>query len=179
MKRQSELPVWATALVFIAAAGATVGIGFGCSASVSKSLSVTGGRAVSAPPGPVFAVVWTVLYALAGCAAVYQGMSCTTPAHWVSLCLLIAVVVVAWSWPVIWQQAVVDRTMAFGAPAWAIMAMLMVGGTALVLTPSQTSAALWAPLLLWLVIALGLCLQGQSENKIEGSFFSSQHENIK
>jgi hypothetical protein len=96
----------------------------------------------------------------------FQGLTATKAAHWVSLGLLGLVVVLCFAWPQIWVEAVVKKRLAFGAPAWTIAAMLLVAAPGLTLVPSTTVAALWAPLVAWLIVALGLCLQAQSQERL-------------
>lgn len=153
-----QQPSWAPA-VYVGASVATLAAGFGAGVHARQSLAKS--SAPSAPPGAVFMAVWFVLYILTGCAATYQGFHSTKAQHWVSLALLLATVIVAWAWPTIWDQTARGH-MPAGAPAWTIAAMLLVGGTGITLVPSATSGALWAPFLLWLIVALGLCLQGAS-----------------
>jgi tryptophan-rich sensory protein len=106
-------------------------------------------------------VVWTILYILVGAAIGYQAFLAVTPAHWCSLALLAGAVVVAWAWPTVWSAAL-DRRLPAGAPVWVIAAMLVASGTGLCLVPNSTSAALWAPFALWLVVALVLAVQAQT-----------------
>jgi tryptophan-rich sensory protein len=151
-----QLPTWVPIMLMVLVPLACIGLGFasGTGAKFTNVQQTT----PSAPPGPVFAVVWTVLYALVGSAMVQQGLAALTPAHWASLGLLTASVIASWGWPTIWSQAQRGSVSA-NAPVWMIWALLVVGGTGLALVPTATAGALWVPYVLWLICALGLALQ--------------------
>ena len=122
--------------------------------------TATGAAVPSAPPPVVFMVVWLVLYVLMGAAMGYQAFTATSAAHWTSLALLAGTVIVAWAWPAVWAAAQRSQ-LPWASPTWVIAAMVVVGGTALTLVPNAVTAALWAPFLLWLLVALGLSMQAQ------------------
>ena len=160
-------PAFVWPVVIVVTAVVCVVVGSLCGRGANLGRTATAAVAPSAPPPVVFAVVWGLLYAAVGVGAAYQGLTSTSAAHWVSLALLASTVVVSWAWPTIWAQA--QRTnLPAAAPTWTIGAMLLVGGTGLALVPNQTSAALWAPYVLWLVIALGLSMQAQTGAQSNG-----------
>lgn len=151
---------WVLPVLLVVPAVVALVIGSTCGARASSSLKTAGSAgSPSAPPGPVFMVMWTLLYLLVGAAAGWQAYTASSPAHWTSLALLAATVVVSWAWPTVWAKARPRGPLPGAAPVWVIGAMLLVGGTALTLVPNSTSAALWAPYILWLFIALGLAMQ--------------------
>jgi tryptophan-rich sensory protein len=107
------------------------------------------------PPGWVFGVVWTSLYALYGVASFMawrEGGRVMTPALWASVALLAALV----AWPVVFFR--------FCAPELAFAAILAILGlasaVALLFAKQGTywSAILTAPLVVWLWCASYLSL---------------------
>jgi tryptophan-rich sensory protein len=138
--------------VCIAAAAASVAVPFVISRTTQsgKRLNTTG-RTASSPPGAVFAVVWAILYALAGVALTLQGFSAKTSADWAAFGVLAATVVATWGWP-----AVYDVSIPGGS--WFLVGLLALG-LAGVLVLRKPLAALWAPLLAWFVFALVLSAQ--------------------
>lgn len=152
---------WVLPVLIVVLAAVTVLGGSFAAAGSRLGSTGTGASVPSAPPSAVFMVVWLILYVLMGAAMGYQAFTASSAAHWTSLALLAGTVVVAWVWPAIWAAAQRSQ-LPWGSPTWVIAAMIVVGGTALTLVPNSTTAALWAPFLLWLVVALGLSMQSQA-----------------
>jgi tryptophan-rich sensory protein len=157
-------PKWLLPVVYTVAAVVMVIVGF-ASGMGANFQTVTRVTTPSAPPSAVFSVMWAILYAVIGCAVVTQVLASKTPAHWASLALLGATVVLAWAWPTIWSRAAAGA-LPGAAPVWVLGSMLLAAAPALALVPSSTTAALWAPYIAWLLCALGLALQQQARVKV-------------
>lgn len=161
LQARSRARPWVLPVLMVVLAIVTV-LGGSLAAMGSRlGATATGTVVPSAPPPAVFMAVWLVLYVLMGAAMGYQAYVATTAAHWVSLALLAGTVIVAWAWPAVWSAAQRSQ-LPWGSPTWVIAAMVVVGGTALTLVPNAITAALWAPFLLWLLVALGLSMQAQT-----------------
>ena len=120
----------------------------------------TGRGTPSAPPGVVFAVVWSALFLLAGGALAYQGLSASSGQDWGAFALLLLAILLCWAWTFVFQASL-------NAGSWLILGILLLGVLGVVLWATGGSrpgglCALWVPFLVWLVFALGLSLQTQT-----------------
>jgi tryptophan-rich sensory protein len=130
-------------------------------ASASLKASGTGAGTPSAPPPVVFAVVWTILFLLAGGMLAYQGLLARTATDWAAFAVLALAVVLCWAWSSVYGASPKAAT-------FMILAILLVAAVGVTVWGSTSNAMRgvlclpWVPLLVWLVFALMLSVQNRT-----------------